>query len=120
MGLRGKRPLFGASFSVKLLVSSSLVTFHRAKRPCPLGGLGDLESPGAPGLIGKHRVFSSLCSSWHGVPGVVPGRWHWQLVATGWGRRLDSASAKPLQDVPVPLVRPRDLQGRSQGFGGSS
>lgn len=53
------------------------------------------------------------------VPGAVPGRWHWQLVVTGWGWRLDEHcdGAEPgapspcvLRDVPAPPVRHRDLR----------
>jgi len=105
----------GAVFNMKLPVSLSLVTIHHTERPQPLLGLlAPVPRSGAPGPTGTCRVFFFLCSCWHDVPGTVPGRWHRQLVVTGWGRRLDEhrAGAEPgaagpcaLQGVPVPRAQ---------------
>lgn len=70
--------------------------------------------------MGNGGVFSFPCSSWHGIPGAVPGRGDQGPAGCHrLGTALDEhcSGAEPgapspctLRDVPVPLVQHRDLQ----------
>lgn len=75
---------------------------------------------GCSGANGERRVFSFPCSSWHGIPGAVPGqgdqgpagchRLGTALDEHCTGAEPGAPSPCTLRDVPVPPVQHRDLQ----------